>query len=267
MAQPTPEISAFLVTQVYMDFPGAPGWRMGKFVLLFDDATGELEPANIESISVSGPDGYSFDIAVGRKLSHVTLNGFIERTEPGIARLAEKRLWYMAFARSGFLNTGHYTVTVTYKDGTTRRRANDLKDALWLLDRYLASNPPLPSSASCRLEGASKVVDLRWSTLKDVADIDAYYCLRLARRGLIPSVTNDLMVFVDDILFQSEEEPEAGLNRSEACVVLADPETTDYVWFFEILDANHLEAINMAIFTPTRSFSSWGAVQGRASLA
>ena len=111
---------------------------------------------------------------------------------------------------------------------------------------------PLPQGAKLN------DVELTWSTLKDVADLDAYYVTRLAQAATSMEFDGNNLIHYDNIYAQRlfNNDSDAGLNRNQVKVLAELQPQTDYGYFVEITDASVAGQANICIFQPHQFFKT-----------
>ena len=245
MEQSLPEISSIVVTQVYQDTGVGLDRRLGKFVVVFDNDWGRVDPQSIAHIEVCGPRNYHFDIRPHKRFDVRSLNGYVDDQYYG-------RVWYMAFDSRGFLEDGEYVIEVAFANGAIKQRSRVLQYDDRILKAYLDCR----KSIKMRPTGFWKVgrgphnIPLSWTILRELTGLDAFYCARLSKGISWPSVNVHHLLFFDDIFAASEKDASYGFNKGSATVEGKAVSYSTYTWFTEILDSNRFENINIAIFQP-----------------
>jgi hypothetical protein len=235
-----------VVALAYHDFPSLPVKRWSKFEVFFNRTIDTLQPAQVKSIHVDGPNRYTFDFA-NQTFSLLFPNGYIVNE-------SQHFFWYQALL-PGFLADGTYTITMTLVDGTTSSYSRTLHANLQLLDFYLGHAGNMGYSPNSDTSSSTDTV-LRWSTFNKLGGPNAYYNVWISpgtSDAIDPATARGDTIFRDAL-----KKPKAGLNRnhsrmgSAAWPLAKGPQT----WQPEILDANVLNEINMIIFPPGQHFTA-----------
>jgi hypothetical protein len=244
---------------VYWDFENSSMPKQThKMLVALYPTPGVTAPDRIEKIMAFGPDGYEVAFA-NEKFVNTKLNGWFYTPEI-------QNYWYMVNLPTGFLKEGEYTIEVTCKDGSVDRKSrvqnNGPSDAL--AEAYLKHYDRIfesfsPSKAKPFPEGAPlKDVKLSWSTIKDVAGLDAFYVTRLAESSTSREFDGNNLTYFDNIYVQRlyNNDPGAGRNRNEVVVAKELKPQTNYGYFVEITDANVGGEANICIFQPHQFFKT-----------
>lgn len=252
----TPDIKDVIVCNVYWEeFKkvklSSP--RTSKFVVTF---VSPVEVDALESVTVSGPNGYTFDFEL-QPHCEANLNGYLE---------AGGHVWFLGFERSGFLEDGSYTFTVRFRNGHVARKVRSLDYSSEILDAYLRAKPEFSPSGQVESGTDLSNVVLKWTVLPDV---DAYY---LTRIGIDDGRNDNTLtgvnwVYADTILgFGTGNLFNTGLNKDQLPIDATLRPAQEYVWFTEILDANDFQKMNLAIFCTYQkvAFSDDHSAQGEA---
>lgn len=253
------QIYDIMACNVYWDFENSPMPKeTHKMLVVLRPTPGVNAPDMIERIDASGPDGYAVEFA-NQKFDNRSLNGWFYTPEI-------QNYWYMVNLPTGFLKEGEYTIEVTRKDGSVARKSrvqnNAPSDAA--VEAYLKNYDRIfesfsPSRAKPLQEGSSlKDIELSWSTLKDVADLDAFYVTRLAQASKPIEFDGNNLTHFDNIYFERlvNNDPGAGRNRDRVVVDRELKPQTDYGYFVEITDANIGGEANICIFQPHQFFTT-----------
>lgn len=257
----TTEIKIYdiMACNVYWDFEASPMPKeTHKMLVALYPTPGVKAPDMIEIIKAYGPDGYEVTFR-NQKFDNKVLNGWFYTPEI-------QNYWWMVNLPSGFLKEGEYTIEVTCKDGRTDRKSRLQKDApsdaavaayLKHYDEIFESfapsrAKPLPASAGL------KDIPLRWKTLKDVANLDAFYVTRLAEAATSLAFDGNNLTYFDNIYYQRlvNQDPLAGQNRNEVVVPRELKPDTSYGYFVEITDANVGGEANICIFQQHQFFKT-----------
>jgi hypothetical protein len=245
-----PDLQKIVATNLFVS-DRLRGWKQGgKFVVLFDPSAGKVSPDAIRSIVVRGPQGYAFDIRPHARYRGPAFNGYIDDAYLGA-------LWYMAIEKSTLLANGLYTIRVTFADGTVKERSRVLEYTPVLSSAAFANRSKMRFEPTGLLRRGVDLsaVKLKWTSLKSIAGVDAYYSSRLSK-GLSLYVDVDELKHYDNILDLSPSVPTAGLNMEESMASPPLRRWSTYTWFLEALDANEYEKINTAVFFETQWFAA-----------
>ncbi|MBW2322136.1 MAG: hypothetical protein JRF41_01210, partial [Deltaproteobacteria bacterium] len=233
-----PEIKDIVVCNVYWeDFKAMnlPYPRVSKFVVTFGSA---VSPDLMESISVKGPDGYTYDINLERYTTK-NLNGYVG-TGNGI--------WFMGYDRRGFLKDGRYDITLKYKSGRITRKGRVMKYSSEILDAYLKIKPEFSPTGHLPAGADLSGITLKWTV---APGIKAHYMTRIGtNRGSGNNWTKNFgWIFQDTIFGYGTGNPyNRGINKGELKVDKTLKPGQWYLWFTEILDSDDFNKINIAIF-------------------
>ena len=253
------KIYDIMACNVYWDFENSPMPKETHKMLVALYPTPDIKaPSLIEKITAYGPDGYEVAFA-NEKFDNTKLNGWFYTPEI-------QNYWYMVNLPSGFLKEGEYTIEVTCKDGRVDKKSRIQKNApsdaiveafLKNYDRIFESFTP--SKKKPLAEGSPlKGIKLRWSTLKDVANLDAFYVTRLAEASKPVEFNGNNLAYFDNIYYQRliNDDPVAGQNRNQVVVDKELKPQTDYGYFVEITDANVGGEANICIFQAHQFFKT-----------
>jgi hypothetical protein len=249
------QIYDIMACNVYWDFetPGTPK-EQHKFLVAFYPTGGAPAPELIKSLVAVGPDGYRVEIA-NQKFTGQNKNGHIfDRTT--------NSHWYMINLDTGFMKPGEYTIEVTTHDGKKVQKSRVQQDvpSRALVSAYLQNRSRLYESftpgqgKTLAPEAPHDKVEIRWSSLKTLADQDAYYIFRLSQGSNGKEFDTQNLHWWDNIFTQRVTEPKAGLNRDRVLVTNALKPSTPYVFFTEITDSNAMGETNICVFQPHQSF-------------
>lgn len=245
-------ITTFLAADVYDDSQYVPDAQKStaKFVVVFNDGPGQLQPSDISELVITGPNGFTFNI-VNQEFAYPGFNGWIRDPVAG-------DLWWEGFlapdanGNTAFLADGKYQVRVDFADGAKDRAHRKLTTDPDLLSAYLALKSGVQFSPSGTAAPAAGV-PFSWTTLASLGGPKAYYNVWASPDP------NFAVGFVDaqtglqsNIFAQAATKPKAGLNMSS--FTMTGLPMGDSVWFTEILDSNVLDDINLAIFQPIQFF-------------
>jgi len=261
-AAPVVKISGIMVPNVYMDFDADyKDYKIVKeqhkfLVSFYPVEKGVFVPDLIDKITGYGPDGYKVEFAVNQKFDDINKNGYIYDAAYGY-------YWYQNYRDTGFLKEGEYRIEVKCKNGDVlkqyRVQRNGPSEAL--VSAYLKNKEKIrqshsPSKSNQMPAGTPlKGVKVSWSTLKKLADFDAYYVFRICEGKASRDFDTQNLVWWDYIYRQSFfGQPFAGLNRGEVVIETELKPKTSYVYFVEITDANISNDANICIFQPHQIF-------------
>jgi hypothetical protein len=250
------QIYDIMACNVYWDFetPGTPK-EQHKFLVAFYPTGGAPLPELIQSITAYGPDGYKVDVA-NQTFTGVNKNGHIfDRTT--------NSHWYMVNLDTGFMKPGEYKIEVVTKDGkvVSKSRLQQDEPSKALVGSYLKNRGRIYESFSPGQGGALKPgaprdkVEIRWSSLKTLADQDAYYIFRLSAGTNGKEFDTQNLHWWDNIFVQrAGGDAKAGLNRDKVLCTNALEAGKPYVYFTEITDSNAMGETNICVFQPHQSF-------------
>ncbi|KJS31885.1 MAG: hypothetical protein VR64_10195 [Desulfatitalea sp. BRH_c12] len=252
------KIYDIMACNVYWDFEKSPMPKeTHKMLVALYPTPGVVAPDMIEGIKAYGPNGYEVTF-VNQKFDNTQLNGWFYTPEI-------QNYWYMVNLPNGFLKEGEYTIEVTSKDGRVVRKSRIQNNAPGdaIVEAYVKNQDKIFESFSPsktkKLESASlKDITLRWTTLKDIAGLDAYYVTRLAQASTPLAFDGNNLTFFDNIYAERlfKNEPTAGKNRHQVVIDKELKPQTDYGYFVEITDANVGGEANICIFQPHQFFNT-----------
>lgn len=237
-------ILGFVAAQAYQDFALFPGGHDNSKFEAFLLPT--IDPSEIESLHVSGPDGFEFELD-NTPYSAQDLNGYIMSDRVPL-------LWYQAL-RPSTLADGRYTLAISFTNGERQEASRVLTTDQTLLDSYLALRDAMWFEPDM---GTSQPTDtiLKWSTLSLLGGVDAYYDAWISS-GSTDAIQNDNLrgdnIFIDAVLA-----PETGFNAASSRVGSTDDPLPlgPLTWQVEITDSNQLDQLNQIIFTPAQHFQA-----------
>lgn len=249
------QIYDIMACNVYWDFetPGVSK-EQHKFLVAFHPTGGAPIPELVESLTATGPDGYRVEIA-NQTFTGANKNGHIfDRTT--------NSHWYMLNLDTGFMKPGEYTIEVVGKDGSVSRKSRVQQDApsQALVSAYQKNRGRLYESfapgqgAKLAPEAPHDKVEISWTSLKTLADQDAYYIFRLSQGRNGKEFDTQHLHWWDNIFIQRMASPQAGKNRDKVLVTNPLKPNTPYVYFTEITDSNAMGETNICIFQPHQSF-------------
>ena len=257
----TPELKIYdiMACNVYWDFENSPMPKeTHKMLVALYPTPGVAAPDHIEKITAYGPDGYEVSF-VNEKYNIAKYNGWFYTPEI-------QNYWYMVNLPTGFLKEGEYTIEVVGKDGSvdTKSRTQDNGPSDAAVEAYLKNHDEVFDSFSPSkkqpLAGNAGLsdIELKWSTLKDVADLDAFYVTRLCASSTPLEFDGNNLTLFDNIYYQRlvNNDPTAGRNRNSVIVEKTLEPQTNYGYFVEITDANIGGEANICIFQPHQFFKT-----------
>jgi hypothetical protein len=253
------QIYDIMACNVYWDFKAsAMPKETHKMLVALYPTPGVVAPDMIESVRAYGPNGYEVAF-INQKYDHAKFNGWFYTPEI-------QNYWYMVNLPTGFLKEGEYTIEVTSKDGSVVRKSRIQKNApsdaavnayvnhrQRIFDSFSPSeSKPLPAGAGL------KDIKLSWSTLKEVANLDAFYVTRVAAASTSREFDGNNLTFFDNIYYQRlvNNDPQAGQNRNQVVIPKALKPKTAYGYFVEITDANVGGEANYCIFQEHQFFKT-----------
>jgi hypothetical protein len=242
------QIYDIMACNVYWDFetPGTPK-EQHKFLVAFYPTGGAPLPELVQSITAFGPNGYRVEVA-NQTFTGVNKNGHIyDRTT--------NSHWYMVNLDIGFMEPGEYTIEVLKKDGGIVSKSRIQKDepSRALVASYLKNRGRIYESFSPG-QGATLKPEAS-SSLKTLADQDAYYIFRLSQGTNGKEFDTQNLHWWDNIFVQrAAGNATAGLNRDKVLVTNSLKPSTPYVYFTEITDSNAMGETNICVFQPHQSF-------------
>lgn len=251
------KIYDIMACNVYWDFENSVMPKeTHKFLVALYPTPGTATPDLIESITAYGPNGYEVQFK-NEKFHHTTKNGWFY--DPQITNY-----WYMVNLPTGFMKEGEYTIEVTAKDGKSDKKSRIQKNAPSdaAVSAYLKNHDRIVHSFSPSkkqpLPAGSPLSNIKysWPTLKDVANLDAFYVFRLAQASIPTEFDGNNLTWFDNIYLQRvmKNDPKAGLNRGEVIVKKELKPKTHYGYFVEITDGNVSGEANICIFQPHQFF-------------
>lgn len=255
MSAPIVQIYDIMACNVYMDFENT-GLKaeQHKFLVSFLPTSGRPVPELVEKITARGPGGYEVDF-VNHEFTGHNRNGYIyDRTTNAHG--------YMVNLDAGFMKEGVYEIEVQCKDGNVvskaRRQKNSPSDAL--VSTYLRNRDRLyrshsPGNTQRLLAGGPLTnLNVTWSSLRELAQFDAFYVFRLSEGRSSKEFNTQRLVWWDNIFVQSGTQRDAGRNRNAVTVTAQLKPDTGYVYFTEITDSNAMGETNICIFQPHQTF-------------
>lgn len=249
------EIYDIMACNVYRDF-GKPVMEkeQHKFLISFLATEGEFTPELIENITAYGPDDY-----------RVEFNNQIFTPENRNGHIYDKTMnsyWYMVNLDSGFMKEGEYTIEVKCKNGDVKTKSRFQKNAPSeaIVSGYLENREKLYNSFSpskkVSIHTPLKNVKVKWSTLKELSNLDTFSIFRVSEGGSGMEFDVQKLIAWDNIFVERYENENAGLNRGEVVIREELKSNTSYVYFTEITDSNIMGETNICIFQPYQVFST-----------
>jgi hypothetical protein len=247
---PSFEISDFMACNVYWDLGNCPGAeRQHKYLFAIAAMKDEFHPSCVKKIIVHGPGNLETEIT-NQFFTQEFANGYIYDASGG-------NYWYMKNMRNGFLEPGEYRIEVTFWNGevSTVSHTQERGPCDELLEAYLENKERMEYYPSAALDSGTDLsrVECRWSSLKDLAGMDAYYIFRLSAVEAWWTFIQNL-VFRDSPFFERFIDPDVGLNESSILIERTLQPDTVYAWWTEICDSNKIDKINLCIFQPIQTF-------------
>jgi len=247
-----PPIDDIGVSQFYLDNENPE--KQAKFDVRFFGLVGEKNTNAISKIILEGPKGYEFQFK-SQPYSNKNGNGYV------VDNYNRDMVYYRAFDRNGFLDDGEYNITVEYWNGESRSKLRVLKTNDNLLKSYLKmkSNIIFSTEEKPKYMGDPRIyVNVKWTPLKQLGEIDAYYAPYVSKGRTDFMNLHDLTHF-DNIFLTSVLIPSYGLNKSSTLVNTRwrplEP-NSEYSWLTEICDSNSYKDINMTIHQPIQHFKT-----------
>jgi hypothetical protein len=248
-----------MACNVYWDFDESPLPReQHKFLVSFWPTGDVPAPDLIDRIVARGPGGYEVEFA-NRPFTNRDTNGHIY--DPTL-----DYYWYMVNLPTGFMDEGEYTIEVTCKDGTVlaKSRVQDNGSADAVVSAYTGHRAEIRASFSPSgdrpLPAGAPLTGVRssWATLRDLADVDAYYIYRIAEASSAREFDTQRLVWWDNIFIQRAGGGEAGAgrNRGEVAIGTELRPGTSYGYFVEITDGNVQGETNVCVFQPHQFFTT-----------
>ncbi|MFX1409488.1 MAG: DUF362 domain-containing protein [Promethearchaeota archaeon] len=250
-----PPIEDIVVSQFYQD-RNADSTDMpieqAKFEVRFFGLAGEKSTNIIKNVIVEGPKGYEFNFK-NQPFNFKDSNGYI------VDRYSRELIRYYAFDKQGFLDDGKYKITVDYWNDETRYQSRKLQTNHKLLKSYLKLKDRIGYSyeeVPKYMEDPRIYVRTKWTTLKELGGVDAYYA-NYVSEGKTDYISLHNLMYFDPIYLNSILMPSYGLNKNSALVFTRwkplKP-STEYTWLTEICDANKYGDINTTIYQPPQYF-------------
>lgn len=255
---PAVRIYDIMACNVYMDFENSKLQKeQHKFLIAFYPTPGVPTPDLIDTITASGPDGYKVKF-INQEFTRQNINGYIYDAK-------YNNYWYMVNLPTGFLKGGEYTIEVTCKNGEVvkQSRIQDNAPSTEIVSAYrkhrdamyasysLSKTKPMPATAPLQ------DIKITWSTLKELAGVDAYYIYRLSEGKSGKEFNTQKLVWWDNVFIQRMMgDAEAGRNRGAVVIDTPLKPKENYVYFVEITDSNVMGTTNICIFQPHQVFTT-----------
>jgi len=254
---PVIKIYDIMACNVYVDFDASYSdtpinKKQHKFLIAFYPTQDVSTPGLIDSITAYGPGGYKVEFAVKQEFNAKNRNGYIYDAK-------YNNYWYMVNLSTGFMKEGEYTIEVKCKNGDVVKKSriqnnapSDVLVASYLKNQKKIYKSYSPSTAKkISAKTALKDIKVRWSPLKKLGGVDAYYIFRLSEGRTAKEFNTQKLVWWDNVFFQRMRgNPTAGRNRGEVVMDTELKPKTSYVYFVEITDSNGMGETNICIFQP-----------------
>jgi len=251
------KIFDIMACNVYWDFESSVMPKeTHKFLVALLPTPGVATPDLIESIIARGPNGYEVKLQ-NEKFVNDTKNGWFY--DPQITNY-----WYMVNLPTGFMKEGEYSIEVKTKDGKVDKKSRIQKNApsdaavsAYLKHREEILNSFSPSKTKpLPPTSALKGISVKWSTLKDVANLDEFYVFRLCQASVPTEFDGNNLSWFDNIYLERlrSNNALAGQNKGEVVVGRELKPKTSYGYFVEITDSNIAGEANICIFQPHQFF-------------
>ena len=252
-----PPIDDILVSQFFQDsnknLNNQPK-KQTKFEVRFFGLFGEKSTNAIKNITVEGPHNYEFTFK-NQLFDFNNGNGYI------LDKLNHGMIRYLAFDKNGYLENGEYKINVEYWNDENRYKKRNLLVNGKILKEYLKVKDKIAYSfeEKPKFLGDQRIfVSTKWTPLKNLSGIDAYYSNYVSESKTDNVNLHDL-TYSDNIFVNSILIPSYGLNRASALVNTRwkplKP-NTEYTWLTEIYDSNKLGEINLSINQPIQHFKT-----------
>jgi hypothetical protein len=258
MTNPKVKIYDIMACNVYVDYDFATKKEQHKFLIAFYPIEGAFLPDLIDKITAYGPNGYKVEF-INQEYHLRNVNGYITDK-------AFNSCWYMVNLPTGFLKEGEYNIEVKCKNGDVVSKSRFQENApseelvsVYLKNRDKVYNSYSPSESKKIEKGTPlKNVKVRWSTLKQLADLNAYYIYRVSLGKTSKEFNIQKLIWWDNIFVQrlNPKTKDAGLNRGEVVISKELKQNTNYVYFVETTDSNAMGETNICVFQPHRVFAT-----------
>ncbi|MFX1295777.1 MAG: hypothetical protein ACFFD2_13110 [Promethearchaeota archaeon] len=250
------EIFDIMACNVYVDYEFAEKKEQHKFLVAFYPIQGVFLPELINKITAYGPDGYRVEFK-NQKYSLKNVNGYITDS-------AFNSCWYMVNLPTGFIKEGEYKIEVKCKNGDVKTKSrfqkNNPSEALvsvYLENRDEIYNSYSPSKTKKITDGTPlKNIKVRWSTLRELGGLDAYYIYRVSEGRSAIEFNIQKLIWWDNIFIERFSNRDAGLNRGEVIIGNELKPNTSYAYFTETTDSNAMGETNICVFQPHQIFTT-----------
>ncbi len=250
-----PPIDDIIVSQFYLDGNNNSSdipKKQGKFEIRFFGLAGEKSTNMIKNVVITGPNGYEFQFK-NQLFDFRNGNGYV------VDNYSRNLIRFLAFDRNGFLDDGEYKISVDYWNDESRFKTRNLQTNDSLLKSYLNVKDKINygfDEIPKYMEDPRIYIRTKWTTLKKLGGIDAYYA-NYVNEGKVDYINLHDLTYFDPIYLNSILMPSYGLNKSSTLVFTRwkplKP-NTEYTWLTEICDANEYSKINMDIYQPVQYF-------------
>ncbi len=256
MKEPKIKIFDIMACNVYVDFGFSPIKETHKFLVTFFPIRKGFLPDLIEDIVVYGPNGYQVEFK-NQKYSIANINGYIIDSK-------FNSCWYMVNLPHGFMEEGEYKIEVKPKNGDIISKSRYQKSAPGntLLKAYLENREKIlasymPGTKNKMIENTPlKNVNIKWTTLKEVANLDAYYIYRISLGKKQIEFNIQKLIWWDNVFVDRFSNKDAGLNKGEIIIQKDLQPGQSYAYFVEMTDSNAMGETNICIFQPIQIFST-----------
>ncbi|MFX1313184.1 MAG: hypothetical protein ACFFHD_11315 [Promethearchaeota archaeon] len=267
MVDPKIQIYDIMACNVYVDYDFATSREQHKFLVAFFPVKDAFLPDFIESITAYGPDGYKVDFQ-NEEYNLRNINGYITDE-------AFNSCWYMVNLSTGFMKEGEYKIEVKCKNGDIVSKSRYQKSAPGekLVKAYLENKDKIfssyvPGMMNKMPEGAPlQNVEVKWSTLKDVADVDAYYIYRISLGKKSTEFNIQKLTWWDNVFVERLSKKDYGLNKGGVVIPNKLQPNTSYAYFVETTDSNAMGETNICIFQQHQIFKTPSISQEKEILA
>jgi len=245
------EIFDLMACNVYWDFGNYPGGeRQHKYLFALAASSDAFQPVCVDKIVAHGPGGLEVEIT-NQFFTQEFADGYIYDATMG-------NYWYMKNMRNGFLEPGRYTIEITYKNGdvATISRVQDNAPSDKLLDAYLENKAKIEYFPSAPLPEGTDLTNLEamWSTMKDLAGVDAFYIFRLSEAEVWWAFDIQNLTYWDNVFVERLNDPLYARNKGNIVIPKTLKPDTGYAWWTEICDSNAMGETNLCIFQPIQEF-------------
>ncbi|MFX1376163.1 MAG: hypothetical protein ACFFA0_10145 [Promethearchaeota archaeon] len=254
MTDPKVMIYDIMACNVYVDYEFATAREQHKFLVAFFPLQNAFIPDLVDKITAYGPDGYKVEFN-NEEYNLRNINGYITDS-------AFNSCWYMVNLPTGFMKEGEYKIEVKCKNGDIVSKSRYQKSAPGkkLVKAYLENKDTIlksytPGTINKMPEVKSlKNVKVKWTTLKEAADVDAYYIYRISLGSKPTEFNIQKLTWWDNVFVQRLSDKDAGLNKGEVIIANELQPNTSYAYFVETTDSNAMGETNICIFQPHQIF-------------